>query len=395
MTRRRLVEGHRPTRRREAGLLLSALLHGSLLIGITGWPASVPRSLRAPVPRNEPVQVEIVALSDIRDPVFDFDIEKIGTRIDRLFPFNGPIPFASITHTARAGGGANMFAMAPHLAAPSPALRLSPLEMQFVLDASWSRRHRWDSFQQILDLVLHFDPQQGDLPTLLRRYVSDNLLQPFNASRSPDPKVWGLLSVAADHFEFVQFIRTFVERVPSSKVTTELLFLLDKLVQANLQAALSVFTLDTSDGIEWTTRASPKGAEILVALKRDQERALGTRGIWDESAIARAYDDVRVGILEHLIRTTPQGYRINDARFLIGEIYWQQGRRADARDVWSRIEPDSSDDYFMVYSDVRANLAAETRSRAPIDSALNKQTRRWLHASSQRLRHFGFTADRF
>src|SRR5918994_5803578 len=103
MTRRRLVESHRPTRRREAALLLSVLLHGSLLIGITGWPTSVLRSLPAPVPRNEPVQIEIVALSDIPDHVFDFDIEKIGTRTGRLFPFNEPISLASRTHTTGAG----------------------------------------------------------------------------------------------------------------------------------------------------------------------------------------------------------------------------------------------------------------------------------------------------
>jgi hypothetical protein len=289
------------------------------------------------------VQIEIVALSDIRDHVFDFDIEKIGARVGRLFPFNERIWLASVPQTTGGGGNVAVLERAPHLPAPSPALTLSPLEMQTVIDARWSRRDRWDSFEQIVDLVWRFDPQQGDLPALLRRYITDNLLQPFHASRSPEPKVWGLLSVAADHFEFVQFIRTFVERVPSSKVTTELLFLLDKLVQANLQAALSVFRLDTSDGVAWTRRASPKGAEILGAVKRDQARALGVRGIWDESAIARVYDDVRVGILEHLIRTTPQGYRISDARFLIGEIYWQQGRRADAREVWDRIEPDSSD----------------------------------------------------
>src|SRR5687767_5416855 len=111
MTRRRPVEGRRPTKRRRAGLLLSALLHGSLLIGITGWPASVPRSLPAPVPRNEPVQIEIVALSDIRDHVFDFDIEKIGTRIGRLFPFNGPISLASMTQTTGARGHLKVFEM--------------------------------------------------------------------------------------------------------------------------------------------------------------------------------------------------------------------------------------------------------------------------------------------
>ena len=76
-------------------------------------------------------------------------------------------------------------------------------------------------------------------------------------------------------------------------------------------------------------------------------------------------------------------------------MYWQQRRRAEARAVWGKIEPDASDDYFIVYSDVRANLAAETSSRAPIDIALNEQARRWLQASSQRLRHFGFRADTF
>jgi hypothetical protein len=345
--------------------------------------------------RNEPLQIEVVARSDIPDHIFDFDIEKIGTRIDRLFPFDEPIWLASVNRTTGAGGNVTGFDMAPHLPAPSPPLMLSPPEMQTVIDASWSRRDRWDAFQQIVDLVGRYDPQHGDLSTLLRRYVTDNLLQPFNASRSAEPKIWGLLSVAADHFEFVQFIRAFAKRVPSSKVTTELLFLLDKLVQANLQAALSVFALDTSDGMEWTTRASPKGAGILGAVKRNQERALGNRGLADESAIARAYDDVRVGILEYLIRTTPQGYRINDARFLIGEIYWQHGRRAEARQLWDRIEPDSSDDYFPVYSEVRGSVAAEAESRVLIDAALNKQARRWLQASSQRLRQFGYRADTF
>jgi hypothetical protein len=386
---------HRPTRRREAGLLLSALLHGSLIVGIIGWPAPSSRSRRVLAPRDEPVQIEIVDLSELRDHAFDFDIEKIGARIDRLFPFTGPVSFSSITRASRDGGDAGAFVMDSHVAATLPALTLTSLEMQAELDASWSRRQRWDAFQRIRDLVLRFDPQQGDLPLLLRRYVQDNLLQPFNASQNPEPKVWALLSIAADHSEFAQFITSFVERVPYSKATTELLFLLDKLVQANLQTALNLFTLDTSNGMEWTKRLSPKGAEMLGALKRHQERALTNRGVGDESAIAHVYDEVRIGILEHLVRTTPQGYRINDARFLIGEIYWQQGRRADARAVWAAIDPDSSDDYFVVYSEVRANLTAETISRAPIDIALNAHTRRWFHASTQRLRQFGFRSDTF
>jgi hypothetical protein len=383
----------RSNRHRELGFLLSGLLHGILLIGMTGRPA--PRHPNVPPPRNESVQVEIIDLSDLRDHVFDFDIEKIGSRAGRLFPFTEPILRSSTTQARGRGGSVGAFVKGSRLAAQSPVLTLSAPEMQALLDASWSRRQRWDSFQQILDLLQRFDPQHGDLPTLLRRYVNENLLQPFNASENPEPKIWGLLSVAADHFDFLQFITTFVERVPSSKVTTELLFLLDKLVQANLHAALTLFKLDTVRGIEWTASVSPKGAEMLVALQSHHQSAFGNRGLWDETALASRYDEVRVGILQQLIRSTPQGYRANDARFLIGEIWWQQGRRTDAREAWGESTPDANDEYFTVYSDVRTNLGADNVSRTRIDAALNEQTRRWTQASFERLRHFGFRFDTF
>jgi hypothetical protein len=384
-------------RQRRLGLVISAWLHGGLLIAVIGFPPLSSRSLSLSPARNEPLQVEIIDLSDLRDGRFDFDIEKIESRIGRLFPFFEPMSLSPTPLFQIPGekGDSGRAIMESHLAKPSPVLSLTDLEMQAVLDASWSRRQRWDSFQHILDLVQRFDPQQGDLPMLLRRYANDNLLQPFNASQNPEPKVWGLLSVAADHSDFVRFIATFVEKVPSSRVTTELLFLLDKLVQANLHAALTLFRLDTANGIAWTKRVSPKGAEMLVALQRHHESALGSQGLWDESELALRYDEVRVGILEHLIRTTPQGYRVNDARFLVGEIWWQQGRRTEALEVWREITPYANDEYFIVYSDVRTHMGADTLGRTRIDAALNEQTRRWTHASFQRLRHFGFTFDTF
>ena len=238
--------------------------------------------------------------------------------------------------------------MESHLATPSAVLGLADVEMQRVLDASWSRRQRWDAFQPILDLLQRFDPQQGDLPILLRRYVNDNLVQPFNASQNSEPKIWGLLSVAADHFDFLQFIVGFVGNVPSSKPTTELLFLLDKLIQANLSAAVSLINLDIGPGTEWTKSVSPNGVKVLVMLRAHYERALGERGLWGEAALALQYDESRIRVLDHLVRTTPEGYRASDAQFLIGETYWQQGRRQEAVHIWSRIVPHAADEYFDV-----------------------------------------------
>ena len=380
---------------RRLGLVISAWLHGGVLIAVIGLPPLSSRSVSLLPARKEPLQVEIMILSDLHHHAFDFDIEKIGSRVGRLLPFTEPILLSSTTRAPGTGGNGRAFVLGADLAAKSPPLTLSVVEMQAVLDASWSRRQRWDSFQQILDLTQRFDPQQGDLPMLLRRYANDNLLQPFHASQNPEPRVWGSLSVAADHFNFVQFITAFVQRVPSSKVTTELLFLLDKLVQANLQAALTLFELDTVNGMSWTKSMSPKGAATLIAVHRHHERALGRRGMWDTSALARRYDDVRVGILRHLIRTTPQGYRVNDARFLIGEIHWHQRRQSEAFEAWGGIRPDQTDEYFVAYSEVRASIEDGVTARPQIDAVLNEQTRRWVDASFRRLRHFGFAFDTY
>jgi hypothetical protein len=134
---------------------------------------------------------------------------------------------------------------------------------------------------------------------------------------------------------------------------------------------------------------------VLVDLRMYYERALSERSLWNEAALAHRYDEVRIGILEHLVRTTPQSYRVNDARFLIGEIYWHQGRWREAREVWGRIKPDADDEYFIVYSEVRANIADETIDLTRIDAALSEQTRRWTQASYERLDHFGFRFDTF
>ncbi len=202
-----------------------------------------------------------------------------------------------------------------------------------------------------------FDPNEGDLSVVLRRYTADNVLQPFHASQQVEPKLCALLSVAADHCDFAQFIASSVERVRSSRVTTELLFLMDKLVQANLHALLSLIKFDSVNGLDWTKAVKPEGAAVLVEIYKYHERVLRERGIWDEAALALRHDQVRIGILEDLIRTTPQSYRVNDARFLIGEIYWHQGRVIEAVKLWRQIAPEPTDEYFLVYSELLATLA--------------------------------------
>jgi hypothetical protein len=380
---------------RQLAFVTSGCLHGIVLLALIELPRMPSQSLRQIPQRSESVVVEIVDLNHLRDRRFDFDIEKIESHIGRLFPFTDAISVSGSIQSENGRGQLGVFAMESRLVNPMPALALPESEMQAVLDAAWSRRERWSAFRQIQEMVQRFDPQEGDLPALLRRYVSENLLQPFEPSHNSEPKLWALLSVAADHSDFVQFISGVVERVPASRATTELLFLLDKLVQANLHAVLCLYELDPSDGLRWTVSMNRSGAEALRRVRRHHEGVLSVRGMWDVSVLSRHYHQVRVGILKQVLTNTPEEYRANDARFLIGEIYWRQGRTHDALEIWRKIDSDANDEFFVVSSQIRQATRAEKLISQKIDAALNDQTRRWTEASLQRLHDFGFHADTF
>ncbi len=64
---------------------------------------------------------------------------------------------------------------------------------------------------------------------------------------------------------------------------------------------------------------------------------LGEQAI-DRRALKRRYDGVRLMILRSILRTTPQEYRENDARFLIGAIEWKAGDRDAAIRTWQGLQ---------------------------------------------------------
>ncbi len=52
--------------------------------------------------------------------------------------------------------------------------------------------------------------------------------------------MWAQLGLAADHVDFIDFVSEYASQHPSSKTTTELLFLVDKLAQASLDALVTL-----------------------------------------------------------------------------------------------------------------------------------------------------------
>jgi hypothetical protein len=102
---------------------------------------------------------------------------------------------------------------------------LSDSALQSLIDQSWSRRDRWRTFQPIVKLAERYNADIGKLPTVLHAYLDQNGTQPYVDSTVLDPRVWLQLGLAADHVDWVGFISRYASEHPSTRATTELLFL--------------------------------------------------------------------------------------------------------------------------------------------------------------------------
>ena len=272
-----------------------------------------------------------------------------------------------------------------------PPLLISDTDAQAIVDELWSRRSRWDDFGVFTDLISSYNPNEGRLPGLLQAHLAQNMLQPYASTFAPDPQLWVMLEIAAEHGEFIAFAKRHINEHPSTRVSTELLFLLDELAQGNRSALTALLEIDMETELYWTRSFQSGAFALLDRIRRRIEMALDAGGLDTLSDIDAAYDLVRLGLLSRIVETSPSAYRVNDALYLIGALYWGHGRRAEATSTWQEMQPDHTDSYVLAATDVLAGLG-----NAPaIDAALEAEHRRWVDFSFDRLRRFGFGFQTF
>ena len=376
---------------------------------------SAPPGLNALDPRDDD------AIARMRSPAvaipgFTFDAAKIESRAALLFPFLTP------------GLSLSRFALAPRLDprdtfrdpfAPAsdaqrkprgkPPLGMADPALQALVDRSWSRRNRWTPFQEILRLADGHDADAGRLPALLHEYEEQNGLQPYVDTVIRDPRLWTELGLAADHVEFIGFISRYAAEHPSTRATTELLFLLDKIAQASFDALVTLIDTIPDAQLEWTRASNADAFRFIADLRRHYQSVLRRKGLDSTEALTAFYERVRLDILSGILRTTPHAYRASDARFLIGAIYWRQGNAGDALRAWRAMTIDPDAAYASSIARITNTIAAETAGdRGNVDAAettrrlaqqisqiLRAEHGRWIMFSLDRLHQFGFRFDTF
>jgi hypothetical protein len=333
---------------------------------------------------------------------FTFDYSVVASRAGSLFPFlTGRLSLEHVvggTDRYSTSGLANPFAHKKQSHSETPPLVLRDTARQALLDRTWSRRDRWHLFQPIATLAASYDPNTGDLPALLRAYVIQNGLQPYADTEIRDPRLWTQLGLASHHADFIDFISQYAGQHPSTKATTELLFLLDALVQGSFDALAVLLETKPETDLTWTRDTNRQAYDAVVKIRDYYRQEIDRRSLASPEALIAYYDAARLAILTTILETTPDRYRASDARFLIGAMHWKHGKREEALGWWRDLRIDADDHYVAAYSSILAAVSASDRqpvNTRQIDRILEAEHARWLSASYDRLRQFGFRFDTF
>ncbi|HEY2904439.1 MAG TPA: hypothetical protein VGJ29_00965 [Vicinamibacterales bacterium] len=358
---------------------------------------------------SQPITSEIPTLSsaDISIPGgFRFNAEKIADSARLLFPFLTPgisLHQFALKPPTREHALTNPFSQVVKAAGQSsmPPLVMSNAALDALVDESWSRRDRWTPFQRIVLLTRTHSADDGALPALLRAYVDRDGQQPYFQTTVADPRLWTLLGLAADDVKFVGFISQYTSEHPGTRASTELLFLLDDMALGSVGVLTTLLNTDPQADLQWTRTSNPRAYKLIAALKLYYQAELRKKGLMSPEALRAYYDRVRLAILNGILQTTPMGYRANDARFIIGTIYWRSGRVDEALAAWGEMTVDPSSRYATVSSDILAALRGYSPADATvklarhINAALDLEHGRWLTFSYERLAKFGYKFDTF
>jgi len=374
-------------------------LRAPVISTVSPFVPSLRREPEAPFRDNDDERASVAIPLTVRDYVsgdaVTIDLARIRQRRNDLFPFvTRDLRVLGERPASNRSTGLEWPSSFSTAATPMQRLSLSEDALQMLVDRAWSRRERWTNLAELVSLTDRYDPDAGDLARAFNAYVTQNVPQPYEDWAFPDPVFWMTVTLAADDAPLLEFVLDYLRRHPSSRVTTELLFLLDRSAETSCDVQADVLMAGTDRlPLEATQRSNPDAyalAESLAAAYRSwivkyhvnaAERCIGAR----------------TAILRRIIESSPGRYGAADARVRLGQMLWTLGRRDDAVSWWRGIGTDERTEYARTAHELLGAIedGADQNQPARITRILSDEERRWRDRAAERLSYFGWTADKF
>jgi hypothetical protein len=343
-----------------------------------------------------PATIPLTVRNYVTDQDFTLDLARIRQRRNDLFPFvTWDLRFLDDRLASdRAGGIAYPSRYLPAAGTNDRALTLSAGALQALVDRAWSRQQRWTNLDELVKLADRHDGNRGDLARAFRAYLQQNIPQPYETHGFADPLFWIVLTLASDDAPMVEYATRYIRAHPSSRVTTELLFLMDESAESSCDVLARVLTVGSPElTLDATRRSSLDAYNLAVSLSVAYRTWLNQFHVEPAERCTAA----RTTILRRIIDTSPDGYGAADARVRLGTMLWAAGRQGEAEAWWRGIGDDERGVFDRVGRELRnaVDEGAVENNPGRIRRILLDQEYRWREAADDRLEYFGWSADRF
>ncbi|MCX7997976.1 MAG: hypothetical protein N3A69_03360, partial [Leptospiraceae bacterium] len=215
--------------------------------------------------------------------------------------------------------------------------------------------------QEFVDNFSDYDPNEGDLPFMFRDLYYKNL-QRLAYTFSSDPTYFTI-----DYFEenlnkedYLRHAMNLVSKMKGTKTATEILFTILDIYEIQERAIHQYF----QNKDLWHTYPEEKKKQIRYeTIRRVIEKykpILETKNIKTYEDVTKLYEKKKHQILDFLLKTTPEGYRLADAYFEKGRLHWEKYMKTQ-----------SSEELNKALSNWKTSLSYSTSGKGDF---LNKET---------------------
>lgn len=204
----------------------------------------------------------------------------------------------------------------------------SPLEMpredrMQYLDRNLPRKKE-AQMDDFISRFMNYDPDTGDLPVFIRDLYYENL-QRLAYTFSSDPTYFTI-----DYFQenlnkedFLKNSLALYSEMQDKKAGTEILFTLENIYEIQSRALNLYFQNKKSFPLLSEESRKELRVEVIRRVLERYQPILEEKNISSSEDVNRLYTEKRLDIMDNLIRNTPDGYRVADAKFEKARIHWE------------------------------------------------------------------------
>lgn len=225
------------------------------------------------------------------------------------------------------------------------------------LDKTLPKRKE-DQLSEFISRYMNYNPNEGDLPVFVRDLYYENLQRlAYNFSSDPTYFTIDYFQENLNKEDFLKNSLSLYSEFKNSKVGSEILFTLENIYEIQERALILYF--QNMQSLPYLSEESKKQlrVEVIRRVVEKYKKILKEKNIQSIADVHDLYFRKRIEIMDTLLANTPDHYRVKDAIFEKGRIYWEYSQhlpmekrkeyQIQALQEWKKIESAQSSGDFL------------------------------------------------